>query len=56
MVAREHHLLPPVQVAENMQALSAVSLLTDDVMAQIETILDNKPEEIPFQWGKYSGT
>ncbi len=39
----------PEQVAENMQALSAVPLLTDDVMAQIETILDNKPEEIPFQ-------
>lgn len=39
----------PEQVAENMQALSALPLLTDDVMAQIETILDNKPEEIPFQ-------
>lgn len=39
----------PEQVADNMQALEAVDLLTDDVMNQIEKILDNKPEEIPFQ-------
>ncbi|MCA9936692.1 MAG: aldo/keto reductase, partial [Anaerolineales bacterium] len=39
----------PEQVVDNMQALDVVELLTDDVMAQIETILDNSPEPIPFQ-------
>jgi len=39
----------PEQVADNMQALDVVALLTDDVMAQIDTILDNIPEPIPFQ-------
>jgi voltage-dependent potassium channel beta subunit len=33
------------QVVENMQALEVVPLLTDDVMARIETVLKNQPGE-----------
>ena len=33
------------QLEENVQALDTVALLTDEVMAQIETILDNKPAQ-----------
>jgi voltage-dependent potassium channel beta subunit len=36
----------PQQVSENMQALDYVGKLTHDVMEQIETILDNRPEPI----------
>ncbi|HEU5090615.1 MAG TPA: aldo/keto reductase, partial [Roseiflexaceae bacterium] len=32
------------QVRENMKALEIVPKLTDDVMARIEEVLDNKPE------------
>jgi voltage-dependent potassium channel beta subunit len=35
----------PQQVRENMKALEVVPKLTDDVMAQIEKILDNRPSE-----------
>lgn len=35
------------QVHENMQALEMVEQLTPEVMARIETILDNKPPEEP---------
>lgn len=35
----------PQQVKENMKALEVVPKLTDDVMAQIEKILDNRPSE-----------
>ena len=34
------------QVTENMRALDVAKQLTSDVMEQIETILDNKPEEV----------
>lgn len=37
------------QVIENMKALEVIPQLTDDVMEQIESILDNKPEPIPNQ-------
>lgn len=39
----------PEQVADNMQALAVLPLLTADVMAQIETILANKPASLDFQ-------
>ncbi len=32
------------QVTENMQALDVLPKLTDEVMARIEAILQNKPE------------
>ncbi|CAN5182366.1 aldo/keto reductase [soil metagenome] len=35
----------PEQVTENLKSADAVAKLTDDVMKQIETILDNKPSE-----------
>ena len=34
----------PEQVIENMASLDVVPLLTDEVMARIELILDNHPE------------
>ncbi len=34
----------PSQIEENMHALELVDRLTDDVMAQVEAVLDNKPE------------
>lgn len=37
----------PQQIVENMQALDVVEKLTSDVMARIETILDNKPAAEP---------
>ncbi len=37
----------PEQVTENMQALDAVPLLTDEVITQIEEILGNKPQPEP---------
>jgi voltage-dependent potassium channel beta subunit len=37
------------QVEENMQALELVPQLTDDVMAKIEAVLDNKPQPMDFQ-------
>jgi aryl-alcohol dehydrogenase-like predicted oxidoreductase len=37
----------PEQVRENMKALDVVSKLSPDVMAQIEDILENKPEPEP---------
>ncbi len=37
----------PKQVKENMKALDAVLLLTDDVMERIEEVLANKPEPQP---------
>ncbi|MFN2171060.1 MAG: potassium channel beta subunit family protein [Candidatus Promineifilaceae bacterium] len=37
------------QVHDNIQALEVVDLLTDDVMAEIEEVLDNKPEPMAFQ-------
>jgi aryl-alcohol dehydrogenase-like predicted oxidoreductase len=37
------------QVQDNLKALEVVSLLTDDVMAEIEKVLDNKPEPMEFQ-------
>jgi voltage-dependent potassium channel beta subunit len=37
------------QVHDNMQAMDVVAQLTDDVMARIEEILDNKPEPMAFQ-------
>lgn len=37
----------PEQVTENMQALDVASRLTEKVLAQIEGILDNKPEPPP---------
>ena len=37
----------PEQVAENMRAVDAVKLLTDDVMDKIEKILGNKPQPEP---------
>ncbi len=39
----------PQQVTENMKALDAVEKLTDEVMAKIEKILDNKPQP-EFDW------
>jgi voltage-dependent potassium channel beta subunit len=36
----------PQQISENMQAMYYVEKLTPDVMGQIESILDNKPEPI----------
>lgn len=39
----------PQQVVENMRALEALPRLTPEVLAQIEAILDNKPEMPPFQ-------
>ncbi len=35
------------QVVENMKALQVVDQLNDEVMEQIETVLDNKPAEVP---------
>ena len=35
------------QVTQNMEALEVVDKLTDDVMARIETVLDNKPKPLP---------
>lgn len=37
------------QVVDNMKAAEVVTLLSDDVMQQIEAILDNKPEPMDFQ-------
>ncbi len=37
------------QLEENLAALDVVELLTDDVMAVIEAVLDNKPTPIEFQ-------
>jgi voltage-dependent potassium channel beta subunit len=37
------------QVVENMKAMDAVDKLTDDVMAKLETLLDNKPKGMEFQ-------
>ncbi|RPI34722.1 MAG: voltage-dependent potassium channel subunit beta [Chloroflexota bacterium] len=37
----------PRQVTENMKALDVVSLLTENVIAQIEAVLENKPEGLP---------
>ncbi len=37
------------QVHDNMKALDVVSQLTEDVMATIESVLDNKPEAMAFQ-------
>lgn len=37
------------QVVENMQALDVVAQLDDSVMAQIETLLNNKPKGMDFQ-------
>ena len=37
------------QVHDNLQALEVAEMLTDDVMAEIEKILDNKPESMDFQ-------
>ena len=37
------------QVHDNLKALEVVELLTDDVMAEIEAVLDNKPEPMDFQ-------
>jgi voltage-dependent potassium channel beta subunit len=37
------------QLEDNLQSLDLVDQLTDDVMEKIETILDNKPEPLPFQ-------
>jgi voltage-dependent potassium channel beta subunit len=37
------------QVEENMKALDLVPQLTDDVMAKIEAVLNNKPEPLDFQ-------
>jgi len=42
----------PEQVSESMQSLDIVEKLTDEVMEQIETILDNRPEpeSDPREW------
>lgn len=37
------------QVEENMQAVALGEKLTDDVMASLEAILDNRPEPLEFQ-------
>ncbi len=37
------------QVEDNMKALDVVPLLTADVMEQIEGILGNRPQAVPFQ-------
>lgn len=37
------------QVHDNLQALEVADLLTDDLMAEIEGVLDNKPEPMEFQ-------
>ena len=37
------------QVVDNMKAMDVIPLLTADVMAKIEGILDNKPEPMAFQ-------
>jgi voltage-dependent potassium channel beta subunit len=37
------------QVHENMRALDALPLLTDEVMAQIEGVLNNKPRPVELQ-------
>jgi len=37
------------QLEDNLQALDVVPQLTDDVMAQIEAVLDNKPKPMDFQ-------
>ena len=37
------------QVHDNMKALDLVPQLTDDVMAAIEAVLDNKLEAMAFQ-------
>jgi voltage-dependent potassium channel beta subunit len=37
------------QVEENMKAMDVVPQLTDDVMAKIESLLDNKPKGMDFQ-------
>ncbi|RMG72318.1 MAG: aldo/keto reductase [Bacteroidetes bacterium] len=36
------------QLEDNLKSLEALPKLTPDVMAQIETILDNKPERVEF--------
>jgi len=42
----------PEHVSENLQSLDIVEKLTDEVMEQIETILDNRPEpeSDPREW------
>lgn len=37
----------PEQVVQNMQALEVVPKLTDEIMARIEDVLQNKPEPVP---------
>ena len=37
----------PEQVRENMKALDAVPMLTDEVMERIEEVLANRPEPVP---------
>ncbi len=37
------------QVYDNLQALEVVEMLTDDVMAEIEEVLDSRPEPLEFQ-------
>lgn len=37
------------QVHDNLQALEVAEMLTDDLMAEFEEVLDNKPEPIGFQ-------
>lgn len=39
----------PEQVVDNMSAMELVSQLSDDVMANIEAVLDNRPEPMSFQ-------
>jgi len=36
------------QLIENLKALQVEPMLTEDVMQEIETILDNKPQHPPF--------
>jgi aryl-alcohol dehydrogenase-like predicted oxidoreductase len=40
----------PEQVKENIKALAAVEKLTPEIMAEIDEILDNKPEEITLRF------
>ena len=40
----------PEQVKENIKALAAVEKLTPKIMAEIDEILDNKPEEITLRF------
>ncbi|MCA9922663.1 MAG: aldo/keto reductase, partial [Anaerolineales bacterium] len=37
------------QLEDNLQAIEVVPQLTEDVMAQIETVLGNKPKPMDFQ-------